>query len=299
MKLLSFGEILWDIVDSREYLGGAPFNLAVHAARCGVDCTFISSIGDDGRGREALATAEKMNIDCRYIQVNADHPTGTVDAVISGGGQPEYIIHESVAYDFIALDAGSIKRIVESRFDVFCFGSLAQRNRTTGDSLMRLLAELNKSDTKIFCDVNLRQNYFNKAILESSLMACDILKLNDEEVKVISKLFNSSVQTSTEDFCVSLGRQMDIKEIIVTMGEKGALVFDGKDCNLIEGEKVEVINTIGAGDAFSAVFLCKRLTGKSPQQAACLANRIAAFVCTQNGAVPELSGQNFEGELYA
>lgn len=298
MKLLSFGEILWDIVDSREYLGGAPFNLAAHAARCGVVCTFISSIGDDGRGREALAAAEKMNIDCRYIQVNTDHPTGTVDAVISSDGQPEYIIHESVAYDFITLDAETINKIAESKFDVFCFGSLIQRSPTNRDTLKRLLAALEKTNTRIFCDVNLRQNYFNKEILESSLRACDILKLNDEEVKVISKLFNSSVQTSTEDFCVSLGRQMDIKEIIVTMGEKGALVFDGKDCHLIEGEKVEVVNTIGAGDAFSAVFLCKRSAGKSPQQAACLANRIAAFVCTQNGAVPELSGQNFEGELY-
>lgn len=299
MKLLSFGEILWDIVDSQEYLGGAPFNLAAHAARCGADCWFISSIGDDDLGHRAIAQAEQMNVDCSYTLVNPDHPTGTVDAVISAAGQPDYIIHEPVAYDFITLDDELINKIVESKFDVFCFGSLAQRSQTNRDTLSRLLAALSETNTKIFCDVNLRQNYFSKEILESSLKASDILKLNDDEVEVISGLFNIGNHTLLEDFCSAIGKQMDIKEIIVTMGEKGSLIYDGKECHMIEGQKVEVVNTIGAGDAFSAVFLYKRLNGNTPTQAATYANRVAAYVCTQTGAVPEMPEQNFEGKLCA
>lgn len=297
MKLLSFGEILWDIVDSKEYLGGAPFNLAAHAARCGGDCSFISSIGDDDLGRRAIAEAEKLNVDCQYTKVNPDHPTGTVDAVISQGGQPDYIIHEPVAYDFITLDDAEIEKIAESEFDVFCFGSLIQRSRTNRETLSRLLAALRKTNTKIFCDVNLRQSYFSKEILESSLKASDILKLNDEEVEVIAKLFNLGEHESVEDFCADIGKAMDIKEIIVTMGEKGALIYDGQ-CHRIESQKVNVVNTIGAGDSFSAVYLYKRTNGSSPTEAATYANRVAAYVCSQIGAVPQISEQNYQGELY-
>lgn len=299
MKLLSFGEILWDIVDSNEYLGGAPFNLAAHAARCGADCAFVSSVGDDLRGREALGRAKEMNIDCTGVQVNKNHPTGTVDAILSEDGQPDYDIHEPVAYDFIELDEEAIKKIVESRFDVFCFGSLAQRSKTTHNSLLRLLAAFSDSDTQIFCDVNLRQNYYSKEILEASLAACDILKLNDDEVGVIAKMFYGSGKMEIEDFCGRLSGEMDIKDIIVTMGEKGVLVFDGSNCHIIEGANVEVIDTIGAGDAFSAVYLCKRLNGGDSRQAAAQANRVAAFVCTQNGAVPALPENDLKGELYA
>jgi len=298
MKLLSFGEILWDIVDSKEYLGGAPFNLAAHAARCGGDCLFISSIGDDDFGRRAIAEAEKLNVDCKYTKVNPDQPTGTVDAVISEGGQPDYIIHEPVAYDFISLDDEEIHKIAEGRFDVFCFGSLIQRSQTNRDTLARLLTALSKTETKIFCDVNLRQNFFSKEILESSLKASDILKLNDDEVEVIAKLFNLGEHESIEDFCADIAKQMDIKEIIVTMGSKGALIYDGKECHLIESQKVKVVNTIGAGDSFSAVYLYKRTNGSSPTEAAEYANRVAAYVCTQTGAVPEITEQNLKGELY-
>lgn len=287
MRLLSFGEILWDIVGSQEYLGGAPFNLAAHAARCGGDCAMISCLGEDSRGQRALAAARKMQIDCRYVQINGNYPTGTVEAIISDSGQADYDIHEPVAYDFIDLDADTINEIVESRFDVFCFGTLAQRNEVSRNSLMRLLAGLSASSTRIFCDVNLRQNYYNRDVLEASLGACDILKLNDEEVTVLSQLFYGNRQMSIEDFCKSLRGQMDIKDIIVTMGERGAMVSDGDKCHLIEGHKVVVVDTIGAGDAFSAVFLCKRLNGCNCQQAATAANRVGAFVASQSGAIPE------------
>lgn len=297
MKLLSFGEILWDIVDSKEYLGGAPFNLAAHAARCGGDCLFISSVGDDDLGGRALAEAEKLNVNCQYTKVNPDQPTGTVDAVISKSGQPDYVIHEPVAYDFITLDDEEINEIAAGGFDVFCFGSLAQRSEVNRDTLARLLAALSKTDTKVFCDVNLRQNFFSKEILESSLKASDILKLNDDEVDVISKLFNLGEHESIEDFCVDIAKAMDIKEIVVTMGSKGALIYDGQ-CHRIESEKVEVLNTIGAGDSFSAVYLYKRINDSDPSEAVEYANRVAAYVCTQAGAVPQISEQTLKGELY-
>lgn len=287
MKLLSFGEVLWDIVDSQEYLGGAPFNLAAHAGRCGGDCAMISSLGKDSRGQTALAAAKKMQIDCRYVRIDENHPTGTVDAVISATGQPDYIIHEPVAYDFIDLDDDTIREIAQSRFDVFCFGTLAQRSKVSRDSLMRLLAGLRGSGTRIFCDVNLRQNYYNKDILETSLEACDILKLNDEEVGILSQLLFDVPGMDIQDFCRKLARQMDIKDIVVTMGEKGAMVFDGGGCQAIDGHKVEVADTIGAGDAFSAVFLCKKLNGCTSRQATAAANRVGAFVASKSGAIPE------------
>lgn len=287
MKLLSFGEVLWDIVDSQEYLGGAPFNLAAHAGRCGGDCAMISCLGKDSRGQTALAAAEKMQIDCRYVRIDENHPTGTVDAVISATGQPDYIIHEPVAYDFIDLDDDTIREIVQNRFDVFCFGTLAQRSEVSRDSLMRLLAGLSGSGTRIFYDVNLRQNYYNKDILEASLRACDILKLNDDEVGVLSQLLFDAPRMDAEDFCRKLAGEMNIKDIVVTMGEKGAMVFDSDRCQVIEGHKVEVADTIGAGDAFSAVFLCKKMNGCTSWQATVAANRVGAFVASKSGAIPE------------
>lgn len=287
MKLLSFGEILWDIVNSKEFLGGAPFNLAAHAAMCGEQCAVISCLGKDQRGVKALKEAQKMRIDCRYVLEHSIYPTGTVNAVISKSGQPEYVIHGPVAYDFIELSDSKIDEIVEYKFDVFCFGTLAQRNETSRQSLMRLLERLDKSVTRIFCDVNLRQNFYSPDILKESLNACDILKLNDEEVATLAQLLFDNPQMIVHDFCEKISCEMGIEEIVVTMGEKGAAIFNRDGFETIQGHKVEVADTIGTGDAFSAIFLYKRLTGSRSFDAAMTANRVGAFVASQRGAIPQ------------
>ena len=294
-QLLSFGEILWDIVKAEEYLGGAPFNLAAHAAECGMECSIISCLGKDPRGVKALKEAQKRQIDCRYVLEQSMYPTGTVQALISDKGQPEYIIHESVAYDFIELSDRMIDEIIERQFEVFCFGTLAQRNKVSRQSLMRLLARLDKSITKVFCDVNLRENFYNTDILKRSLKACDILKLNDEEVTVLAKLLFNDAKMPPETFCERISSEDDIEEIVVTMGEKGAAIFNSDGFEIIEGHKVEVVDTIGAGDAFSAVFLYEKLTGNKSHGAVMQANRKGAFVASQRGAIPNLPG-NFRQE---
>lgn len=287
VKLLTFGEMLWDIIAGKEYPGGVPFNLSAHAAKCGGQCAIVSCLGNDFRGEKVRKQAKKLEVDCRYVFERSDYPTGTVEALISDSGKPEYLIHEPVAYDFIELSDDTIDEIVDSRFDVFCFGTLTQRNDVSRKSLMRLLGRLDKNVTKIFCDVNLRQNFYTTEILKASLNASDILKLNDDEAAVLAELLFDDASMSLEDVCRRIASEFGVGEIVVTMGEKGAAIFDGEVYETIAGHEVEVADAIGAGDAFSAVFLYKKFSGSKTIDAAMQANRVAAFVASKSGAIPQ------------
>lgn len=287
VKLLAFGEMLWDIVEGKKYPGGAPFNLSAHAAKCNGECAIVSCLGKDSLGAEMRKEAKKLGVNCRFVFDLSDYPTGTVDASISDSGLPEYIIHEPVAYDFIELSDERIDEIVKSRFDIFCFGTLAQRSSVSRQSLLRLLSRLDKSVTTVFCDVNLRQNFLTPEIIKTSLNACNILKLNEEEAVMLAELLFNDIEMPVEKICEGIASGFAVEDIVVTMGEKGAAIFNNDGYNTIEGHKVEVADTIGAGDAFSAVFLLKRFSGSNPVDAAMAANRIAAFVASKSGAIPE------------
>ncbi len=286
MKLLAFGEILWDIVGETKHLGGAPFNLAAHAARCGCEATILSRLGQDMLGEEALAAVIHSAVHDVLIQRDTDHPTGTVEVTVSEDGQPSYQIHESVAYDYIELSQSVLDSILAQSFDVFCFGTLAQRAPVSQKSLARVLKGIRGTSAQVFCDVNLRQHYYQQDLLEVSLAVSDIVKLNEDEAAVLGGLLYKDSDLARPVLCKQLSRDLDIDIVLVTLGAEGVGVYSDGQYHTVAGCPVQVADTIGAGDAFSAVFLYSLFYGHDPVQAASLANQVGAYVASKRGALP-------------
>lgn len=286
MKVLSFGEILFDIIEGDPYLGGAPLNFAAHLAKCGAESYILSRLGQDELGKLALAKIEDLGINTSLIQQDSQHPTGTVDVVLDKG-QPDYTIHEGVAWDFI--EAGEAEKLMnETDFDVFYFGTLAQRSPISRETLKDLLTHSHVD--QVFYDVNLRKGFYNQEILHQSLSLCTILKLNDEEVRKLSSLLFQK-EMDVEDFAQKVVKTYGVETIIITAGEKGCYIFEGGDLIFVKGFPAQVQDTVGAGDAFSAAFIYRYFYTKDAQQAADVANRLGAFVASSRGPIPEYSDE--------
>ena len=284
MRVLAFGEILWDIINDVEHLGGAPFNFAAHAAQCGDDSYIVSRLGNDALGKRAFEQSKTYNVGGSFIQWDDKHPTGVVDVTLTNG-QPDYFIREKVAYDYIEHEV-SLSRLKDEQFDVFYFGSLSQRNSVSAGTLLSILS--NTSFKHVFYDVNLRKNGYTLEIIRRSLNACTIFKLNTDEVNVISKLLVGSV-LDVSDFCVFLRSNFpNIRLIVVTASEKGCHVFEDRLLT-VPGTLVEVCDAVGAGDAFSAAFMHIYALSGDPLEAARAANQVGAFVATKTGAIPVYS----------
>ena len=284
MKVLSFGEILWDIIEGKNYLGGAPFNFSAHAAQCGAETYILSRLGKDELGRKANEMAASYKVNTSLIQWDDLYPTGTVDVILSNG-QPDYTIHTSVAYDFINYPEASHK-LEDKEFDVFYFGSLAQRNSISRATLKNLL-EKNSFDY-VFYDVNLRKDGYNKEIILDSLTICNILKLNHSEVPVVSLLLFSA-DLSMEEFCEKMMSKYELELIIVTAAEKGCYIYEMDKLVLIPGKVVDVADAVGAGDSFSAAFMYAYFHHGDATAAARVANQVGGFVASHHGAIPPYS----------
>ncbi len=295
IDLIAFGEILWDIIDDVPHLGGAPFNLAAHASLCGLSSAIISALGSDDLGEAALARATELNIGTRWIIRDRRNPTGTVRVKLDAS-IPQYTIHEGAAWDNIDLTQSQVESIAACRPRVLCFGTLAQRSPISADSLKRVLAAL--PDTLVFFDVNLRQHYWQRAHIINSLGACDWLKVNTEESLLLDKLlFNSDLGAA--DFAGNAMQKFDLTGVIVTCGAEGCLVF-GREHELIAAPSPEIqaIDTVGAGDAFSAAFLAALLRGADLNEAAWHANRRGALVASKRGAIPADSAYFVNGRKF-
>lgn len=277
MKAISFGEILFDVIGDNEHLGGAPFNLAAHLSKLGNDAWIVSAVGRDDRGLRIKQAAEILGVKTDYLQEN-DFPTGYVQVMIDEAGKPTYTIHEGVAYDNInKIDS-------DDQYDCFCFGTLAQRSQISQTALFSTLEKLQAAH--VFYDVNLRQNYYNREIIEKSLNYASIVKLNDEEVaELASLLFEEKL--SEQDFCKRLMEKYDLKIVIVTRGSAGCAVYSGEKIIEVSGVKVNVADTVGAGDAFSAAFLHKFFETGDLELSAMFANELGAYVASRAGAIPE------------
>ena len=284
MKALFFGEILWDIIEGKAYLGGAPFNVAAHMAKCGAQSYIISRLGKDELGKKAVEEIKKLSVDTSLVQWDEDHPTGTVDVFLEQG-QPDYIIHENVAYDFIEVDLLNSAWQLEG-MDCFYFGTLAQRNDTSGNSLQWILT--NKPFSLVFYDVNLRKGIHSKLIIENSLSFCNIFKLNQDEVGVIADLLYGK-SYSLPDFAKTIQHDFEVDILVITASEKGCYVAATDDFRLVPGKKVQLVDAVGAGDAFSAAFLFKYFQEKDPFKAAEVANKLGAFVASSRGPIPDYS----------
>jgi len=289
MKVLCFGEILWDIIKGKSYIGGALFNLSAHIAKMGGEVFLISSVGDDVYGKRALEKARKYKIKTNLITINKFYPTGTVNVFFTSQGHG-FKINENTAWDEIVFEKEKFKKVNEKVkvWDFFCFGSLAQRTKHNRLLLNQILKNIKVKN--VFFDINLRQDYYSKNIKKKSLVKSNILKINDEEKVVVSKMFFSK-DLDFEKFSKKFSRKFKLDIICITCGEKGAFVYNHKNetSDFIKSEKIKVMDTVGAGDAFSAAFLFYYFHKNNVFKSTEFACKIAGYVASKRGAVPEYS----------
>ena len=284
MKVLAFGEILWDIIKGIEHLGGAAFNFAAHMAQCGNHAHIISRVGSDHLGTRAFSESIEYGVDASFIQRDDFFPTGVVDVTLNDG-QPEYVIRPDAAFDYISANS-VLARLKRNYFDIFYFGSLAQRNVVSEQALYKILSG---NDFKhIFYDVNLRKSGYSEKIIRNSLAACTIFKLNKEEVRTVSHLL-TGYQLSDDTFCSCVKSLYPaIRIIIITASESGCFIYES-DLQYVPGTPVTVCDAVGSGDAFSASFMHIYAASGDAVMAAGIANQVGAFVATQAGAIPKYS----------
>lgn len=282
--IVGLGEVLWDVLPEGKKLGGAPANFAYHVSQFGFDTCTVSAVGDDELGAEILDVFSKKKLNCLLPLV--DQPTGTVQVQLDKAGVPCYEIKENVAWDNIPFSA-ELEKLAENTLAV-SFGSLAQRSKVSRETINRFLDAMSteKDTLKIF-DINLRQNFYTKQVLENSFKKCNVLKINDEELVAISRLFGYP-GVDLEDKCWILIAKYNLKMIILTCGTNGSYVFTPGLVSFQETPKVKVADTVGAGDSFSAAFCAALLKGVNVAEAHKLAVEVSAYVCTQNGAMPEI-----------
>jgi len=283
MQALIFGEILWDIIEGKKYLGGAPFNFAAHCIKCGMQSSIISNVGKDELGQEVLKAVKQLGVNSTYLGVLPDYPTGTVDVFLTNG-QPDYTIHEEVAYDFIT--SVPIEELRKSQFDIFYFGSLIQRSEISRTSLREILENI--TFEHVFYDINIRRSFYSKGIIEYSLRHCTIFKINDEETTIVSKLLYGML-LPLETFAFKIALDFNIPTIIITAGENGCYILADGRITHVPSKKVDVQDAVGAGDSFSAAFMGIFTATKNPILSAQIANKIGGYVATQRGAIPEYS----------
>lgn len=282
--VVGMGEALWDVLPEGKKIGGAPANFAYHVSQFGLPNCVVSAIGDDALGKEIIENFTSKGLDQLIAEV--PYPTGTVQVEIDQTGIPLYDIKENVAWDNIPytehLDA------LAKRTKAVCFGSLAQRNVVSRNTINHFLDTMPKDDDSLIVfDVNLRQGFYNKEILCKSMQNCNILKINDEELITVSRMFGYP-GIDLQDKCWILLGKYNLKMLILTCGINGSYVFTPGNVSFQPTPKVEVANTVGAGDSFTAAFIASILKGKSVTEAHTIAVKTSAFVCTQKGAMPIL-----------
>jgi len=284
VKALLFGEILWDIINSKPYIGGAPFNLAAHLAKMGLQSTLISSVGKDALGRKALKEAGKRDINSSFITVHPNLPTGIVEVSLDERGHPTYLIKENIAWDNIILDQDSIDSLTKTKWEIFCFGTLAQRTKENRELLGQIISWAHPHH--IFYDINLRQNYYKKEWIEKSLCQSSIVKLNDREALVVSELLFGEI-LKQENFIQRISQEYDLFIVCITHGKNGSSIYYNGKLEKVAGINGPVADTVGGGDSYSAGFLFSYLCGSSLHEAAEFAEIIGNFVVSQSGAVPK------------
>ena len=282
--IVGMGEALWDVLPEGKKIGGGPANFAYHVSQFGFDSRVVSAVGNDELGDEILEIFREKQLKHQLERVN--YPTGTVQVTLDNGGVPCYDIKEGVAWDNIPF-TDDLKRLALSTRAV-CFGSLAQRDEVSRATINRFLDTMPdmEGQLKIF-DINLRQNFYTKEVLRESFRKCNVLKINDEELIIISRMFGYP-GIDLQDKCWILLAKYNLKMLILTCGTNGSYVFTPGTVSFQETPKVPVADTVGAGYSFTAAFCSSVLKGKSIPEAHRLAVEVSAYVCTQSGAMPVL-----------
>ena len=285
--VVGMGEALWDVLPEGKKIGGAPANFAYHVSQFGLPGYVVSAVGDDALGKEIVENFTSKGLNQLIAEV--PYPTGTVQVEIDQAGIPQYDIKENVAWDNIPY-TDSLEALAK-RTKAVCFGSLAQRNVVSRETINRFLDAMPQSDDSLVVfDVNLRQGFYNKEILCNSMSRCNILKINDEELVTVSRMFGYP-GIDLQDKCWILLGKYNLKMLILTCGINGSYVFTPGNVSFQPTPKVEVADTVGAGDSFTAAFIASILKGRSVQEAHSRAVRTSAYVCTRKGAMPILPAE--------
>lgn len=300
MRIISIGEILWDVIGDKEFLGGAPLNFAAHARQLGHQVWLLSAVGDDDRGRQALATLHQRGIGTDFVQTLAGHATGTAEVELDGDGKPSFRIVRPAAYDFVQLTASQLQALAVLRPDWIYFGSLYHTSVVALDSTLRLLAAVPAA--RRFYDVNLRDGNWNLGVVEQLAAKANVMKLSDVETECLDGSVNADGDAgSLRSFCERWSRQYGCETVCVTLGERGCAIFQNDTYTAIPGYRVKVADTVGAGDAFAAALVHGIEQGWDIRRCGTFANAIGALVASRDGATPEwkieeswpMIGENF------
>lgn len=280
--VVGLGEALWDVLPEGKKLGGAPANFAFHAGQFGLDAVAVSALGMDELAEETVAQLKEKALS--YVMPRVAYPTGTVQVILDENGIPTYNIKEHVAWDNIPFTA-EVERVAKNTLAV-CWGSLAQRNAVSRETIYKFLDATPADCLKIF-DINLRQNFYTKEVIKESMKRCNVLKINDEELVLIGRMFGYP-GLDIENKCWLILGKYNLDMLVLTCGVNGSYVFTPGRMSFQPTPKVNVADTVGAGDSFTGAFCAAVLCGKTVEDAHKLAVEVSAFVCTQNGAMPDV-----------
>lgn len=283
MRIISIGEILWDVIGEEEHLGGAPLNFAAHAKKLGHDVFFISAVGYDERGDRALEAMAQMGLSTRFVRRVEEYATGVVTVTLDGEGQPRFVIHRPAAYDFPQLDPTDLEDLLSPPPDWIYFGTLLQMSPQARELTSRLITS--KCGARHFYDVNLRSACYEPALVRNLISQATVVKLNDREVPVVDQMLGRSHRT-LEHFCRDYAKCLGWEAASVTRGSGGCVLLIGNVFVEATGFKVKVADTIGAGDAFAAAFVHGLGSGWPAKKVADFANRVGALVASRPGALP-------------
>jgi fructokinase len=282
-KIAGIGELLWDVFPRGKQMGGAPCNFAFHAMQAGFEAHVVSAVGKDPDGQEILKLMNQLGLDPAFVQTKVEFPTGTVTVELAGEGIPEYIIHENVAWDHIGWTAEL--ETLAGELDAVCFGSLAQRNQVSRDTIRLFLEATGPECLRVF-DINLRQSFYTGETLIQSLKLSNVLKLNEDELPVLAAFLD--FEGSEQEILTRLLSEFQLRLIAYTMGGQGSWLVTSDESSHCEVPSVKIADTVGAGDSFTAILLAGTLRGLPLKSIHKTATEVAAFVCSRHGATPIL-----------
>lgn len=284
-RIVCMGELLWDLLPAGPQLGGAPANLACHVQALGGMASLVSRVGNDPLGHRAVAALSQRGVDVTAVSIDPTLPTGTVGVELDAHGHAQYQIHAPVAWDALEDHPSALSCVAQA--DALCFGTLAQRHPTSRQAI-RTLLQAGRSARLRLCDINLRAPHFNRAVIEDSLQWANALKLNETELPTVCSLLELDLPGTPATALDALGQRCGLEMIIVTLGSQGSEVWTPHGTTHEPGRTVQVRDTVGAGDAFTAAVVMGHLLGWPMPTVLQRATDIAAYVCTQSGATPEL-----------
>jgi fructokinase len=290
-NIIGVGEVLWDLLLTGPQLGGAPANFAYHAHALGAQARVITRLGKDDYGREIIRRFHEMGLPETTVQIDDTVPTGTAKVALSGEGLAHFTIQENVAWDHIAVTREALAAASEAH--AICFGSLAQRSEPSRNTIQRLVAGTPADALRVF-DINLRQQFYSRGLIEQSLQLANVLKLNDDELPTLAGMFGLTglSEHQIKHQIEWLAHTFSLRLVALTRGANGSLLYQ-KDNNEVRwsdcpSRPVKVVDTVGAGDSFTAAMVLGLLRKMDLNEINAIANEVARYVCSQPGATPAL-----------